>query len=269
LLRTIVRWGARPRSTGGRSSRATRCSASCCRRKRTRATRHHRGAVPGHARPRRRGRRARPVPVPARARAAHGRASTRSVSSARPTCSAPARSSRRRSPGRGSPWGTRRTGRTAGVHFRAEHDKRGYAAVVPINAEARAALDAYLRDHPRVGEAPLFPRRATTRRRCTRSWPGTGSSAPRRSPGCRRSSAGGWHAYRRQWATERRHLPPQDLMAAAAGGACRPSRAYQHADDAATTYGGGRSRLALLNRRRATAAEKRAERVQDDGRPRS
>jgi hypothetical protein len=47
---------------------------------------------------------------------------------------------------------------------------------------------------------------------------------------------GGWHAYRRQWAIERRHLPPQDLMAA--GGWRRVQtlqRAYQH-PDAATTY---------------------------------
>jgi integrase len=123
-----------------------------------------------------------------------------------------------------------------GVHFRAEHDKRGYAAVVPINAEARAALDAYLRDHPRVGEAPLFPATgddaAPVHKVLAGYWLKRSETLAALPP----LERGGWHAYRRQWAIERRHLPPQDLMAA--GGWRRVQtlqRAYEH-PDAATTY---------------------------------
>jgi integrase len=43
------------------------------------------------------------------------------------------------------------------IRWRAEHDKLGYEDISPISAPARAALEAYLRRHPCLGEAPLFP----------------------------------------------------------------------------------------------------------------
>jgi integrase len=123
-----------------------------------------------------------------------------------------------------------------GVHFRAEHDKRGYAAVVPINAEARAALDAYLRDHPRVGEAPLFPATGDDAAPVHKVMAGYWLKRAEMLAGLPPLERAGWHAYRRQWASERRHLPPQDLMAAGGWRSVQTlQRAYQHAD-AATTY---------------------------------
>lgn len=123
-----------------------------------------------------------------------------------------------------------------GLHFRAEHDKRGYAAVVPINAEARAALDAYLRAHPRVGDAPLFPATGDDAAPVRKVMAGYWLKRAEALAGLPPLERGGWHAYRRQWATERRHLPPQDLMAAGGWRSVQTlQRAYQHAD-AATTY---------------------------------
>jgi hypothetical protein len=46
---------------------------------------------------------------------------------------------------------------------------------------------------------------------------------------------GGYHAYRRKWGTERKHLPDADVMAA--GGWSDPrslKEAYQHADPQTT-----------------------------------
>ena len=42
---------------------------------------------------------------------------------------------------------------------------------------------------------------------------------------------GAWHAFRRQWASERRHLSPTDTMAAGGWRSFRVMReSYQHAD---------------------------------------
>ncbi len=55
-----------------------------------------------------------------------------------------------------------------------------------------------------------------------------------------------WHAYRRKWATERKHLPDVDV--AAAGGwpeTGSPKRCYQQADEATmleVVLGGGQLR---------------------------
>jgi hypothetical protein len=49
--------------------------------------------------------------------------------------------------------------------------------------------------------------------------------------GLLRQRQGGWHAFRRAWATARKHMPLQDVMAA--GGWRDPgalTRAYQQAD---------------------------------------
>ncbi len=103
-----------------------------------------------------------------------------------------------------------------GIHWRAESDKMGNDHVTPLGPDARAALDAYLARSPRLGEAPLFPAPRD-------------ASKPIRSDLASRwlmdaeelaelpsLSGGRWHPYRRLWATERRHLPDQDV--AKAGG---------------------------------------------------
>jgi len=43
------------------------------------------------------------------------------------------------------------------IRWRAENDKQGYEDVAPISPQARAALERYLRTHPRVGDVWIFP----------------------------------------------------------------------------------------------------------------
>ena len=44
-----------------------------------------------------------------------------------------------------------------GLRWRAESDKQGFHTLTPLSEPARAALDAYLEQNPRVGDVPLFP----------------------------------------------------------------------------------------------------------------
>ncbi|GJG84833.1 hypothetical protein tb265_00140 [Gemmatimonadetes bacterium T265] len=123
------------------------------------------------------------------------------------------------------------------LRFRKEFDKREYDAVVPISAGARAALDAYLREHPRLGDAPLFPSSSDDTKAAHKMlagyWLRRAEKLAERPP----MERGGWHALRRLRASERRHLPPQDVMAAGGWRSLAIMQTgYQHAD-AATTYG--------------------------------
>lgn len=122
------------------------------------------------------------------------------------------------------------------LRFRAAYDKRQTDAVVPMSAAARGALDAYLRDHPRLGEAPLFPSTGDDAHPAHKMLAAYWLRRAETLAGLPKLERGGFHPYRRLWASERRHLPPQDVMA---GGGWKSlavmQTAYQHADPA-TTY---------------------------------
>lgn len=136
------------------------------------------------------------------------------------------------------------------IRWRAEHDKLGFDELAPLSAPARDALDAYLRSAGRVGNVVLFPapgpkvsekraeaegenrkerkEQAIERRLVTR-WLLKAEKAaglPKLEQGC-------WHAYRRLWVVERKHLPDTDVASA---GGWRDTRAlkvsYQQADPA-------------------------------------
>lgn len=127
------------------------------------------------------------------------------------------------------------------IRWPAESDKQGLLFISPVNRDARAALELYLRQNPRMGDVPLFPTPGRKRQKKG------ASQGPVKS--IRRETAARWlvkaeklaglpklvggvfHPYRRLWATERKDLPLVDV--AAAGGwkdtqALRLS--YQHAD---------------------------------------
>jgi integrase len=127
------------------------------------------------------------------------------------------------------------------IFKRPDVDKEGAGGWIPMSKDVRAAIDKVLSINPALGEWPLFPApRAKA------------SDSPGAMPKCwtrhharkllERAEAAAkldglegsqFHAYRRKWATERKHLPTQDVMAA---GAWRDARslqtAYQHADPA-------------------------------------
>ena len=117
-----------------------------------------------------------------------------------------------------------------GIRWRAETDKQGNDHVTPLGGDARAALDTYLSRNPRLGEAPLFPAPMDPARPIDATLAARWLMEAQELAGLPPLSGGRWHPYRRLWATERRHLPAQDV--AAAGGwtdTAALTEIYQHA----------------------------------------
>lgn len=114
-------------------------------------------------------------------------------------------------------------------------DKEASGGWLPMSASVRAGIDRALTANPALGEWPLFPApRARTgatpataipkpwARHHARALLERAESAARLEP----LDGSDFHAYRRKWATERKHLPAQDVAAA---GAWRDLRALQTA----------------------------------------
>lgn len=107
------------------------------------------------------------------------------------------------------------------ILWRAAHDKQGIDRVTPISPLVRAALDAYLKANPRLGDVPLIPsanvplpgQPVTPLARSTATnW----IAKAERLAELPKLRGGLWHAYRRLWATERKNQPDVDV--AEAGG---------------------------------------------------
>jgi integrase len=112
---------------------------------------------------------------------------------------------------------------------RAETDKMGIAQWVPMSAPVRSAVLAALERNAAIGEAPLFPapgRDGPWTRYHARDLLERGEKAAR-AAALKRDDADAaaslaplegsdFHAYRRAWATARKHLPLKDV--ASAGG---------------------------------------------------
>lgn len=122
------------------------------------------------------------------------------------------------------------------IRWRAETDKQGRESVVPISGTARRALDRHTArmrrlDLPGIGDAPLFPSpkdpSETVGRHVADRWLRKAETKAKVDP----HDGSLWHAYRRRWATVRKHLPATDV--AEAGGWNGPEtlqRVYQQAD---------------------------------------
>lgn len=149
-----------------------------------------------------------------------------------------------RSVGPASPYGR--------IRKRGEADKEGVEMWVPMNEDARRAVDVVLERSPAIGDTPLFPAPKSDPDEQTKSWsrwhardlheraqraagygyscPACGAALGNEQRECRSEKCGqvdrkprdpakrllGFHAYRRKWATERKHLPVKDV--AEAGG---------------------------------------------------
>ena len=133
------------------------------------------------------------------------------------------------------------------IRKRAETDKMGVAQWVPMSTSVRAAILAVMERNPVIGEAPLFP----APRRLGASWTrhhakdlleraelaAQRAAIKRDDPEAAASLApldgSDFHAYRRAWATARKHLPLKDV--AEAGGWRSTEtllRCYTQADEA-------------------------------------
>ena len=121
------------------------------------------------------------------------------------------------------------------IRWRAEHDKVEFEDVSPIAPTVVRELGGYLRRNPRVGDAWLFTMETDATRPPSKLLAGYYLIRAEKLAGLEHQPRGGWHAFRRAWATARKALPVQDVMAA---GGWRDVKAlqtaYQGADPATT-----------------------------------
>ncbi len=102
------------------------------------------------------------------------------------------------------------------IRWRAAHDKSGKESTVPIGPQVRAAIDRLRQRRPGVGEAPLFSHPKDPSKPVTRHEPSRWLQNAEKLAGLEPQKGSLWHAYRRAWATQRKHLPAVDV--AKAGG---------------------------------------------------
>jgi integrase len=117
------------------------------------------------------------------------------------------------------------------IRWPAATDKMRRETVVPSSPSVRSAIDRVLRERPDIGSAPLFPSpehpQEPVSRHLADKWLRKGESLAKLEP----QEGSLWHAYRRKWATERKHLPGMDVAAAGGWKTVQTLKsAYQQAD---------------------------------------
>ena len=113
----------------------------------------------------------------------------------------------------------------------ADTDKQGRESLVPIGPSVRGAIDRIARDRPGIGDACLFPAPGDPEEPISRhlasKWLAAGEKLADLDP----QKGSRWHAYRRKWATERKHMPDVDVAAAGGWASLEAlKRSYQQAD---------------------------------------
>ena len=121
------------------------------------------------------------------------------------------------------------------LRWRAEHDKAGYETITPANPAVVRELGIYLRENPRVGDAWLFPMVRDVSRPADRRTVMRYLVRAEMLAGLPKLERGGWHAFRRAWATARKSLPLQDVMEAGGWRSPEALRTAYQAADAKTT----------------------------------
>jgi len=122
-------------------------------------------------------------------------------------------------------------GERGGIQWPARTDKKRKAWVAPLDEEGRAAIDRILSDRPGIGAAYLFPAIKNPSKPVAKETVSQWLLAAEGLAKVEKQDGSLWHAYRRKWATERKHLPDVDV--AATGGWSDLSSlktAYQQAD---------------------------------------
>lgn len=102
------------------------------------------------------------------------------------------------------------------IHWRADNDKQGVDRVSPIAEDVRTELERYLSANPRVGDVPLLPSVRDPALPLRRSTATKWLARAERMAKLPKLTGALWHAYRRSWSTDRKHLPDVDV--AEAGG---------------------------------------------------
>jgi hypothetical protein len=120
------------------------------------------------------------------------------------------------------------------THIRWRPFKGQKEQTIPVNADARAAVERILAARPGHGDHWVFPSPKSPSqpitRQLARAWLYEAEELANVTP--RHLERGAWHPYRRKWATERKTLPDADVMKTGGWSDVRSLKAsYQHADD--------------------------------------
>ncbi len=117
------------------------------------------------------------------------------------------------------------------IQWPADTDKEGKVWFVPMSAPLRAAIDRVLADRQVIGTAYLFPSPRKPSRHISKDRVRRWLLYAEELAGVEKQQGSLWHAYRRKWATERKHLPDTDVMQAGGWSNIESLKtAYQHAD---------------------------------------
>jgi len=119
------------------------------------------------------------------------------------------------------------------IHWAEDADKMDKEWMTPISAETHAVLKGILHDRSGIGSRPLFPSvldpTVPVAYRVAAKW----LKEAERLAGLSPLKSALWHAYRRKWASERKHLPPADV-AEMGGWSCVEALAIYQRPDAQT-----------------------------------
>ena len=91
------------------------------------------------------------------------------------------------------------------ITWPADTDKMGSETTVPIGPTVRKAIDRILMERPGIGSAPLFPTPGDDTKPMTRHLADKWLREGEKLAGVEPQKGSLWHAYRRKWATERKH----------------------------------------------------------------
>lgn len=117
------------------------------------------------------------------------------------------------------------------IHWPAATDKTGSESTVLISPGVRRAIDRVLLKRPGADVKPLFPSPSDPGRPMTRHLADKWLRKAERLAGVEPQRGSLWHAYRRKWATERKHHPDVDVAAAGGWKTLQTLKtAYQQAD---------------------------------------
>lgn len=102
---------------------------------------------------------------------------------------------------------------------------------MPLAEDARKAIDRVLQERPGIGAAYLFPAVTDASKSLDVDVASGWLLEAERLAGVEKQDGSLWHAYRRKWATERKHLPRVDVAASGAWSALSSLQTcYQMAD---------------------------------------
>jgi integrase len=118
------------------------------------------------------------------------------------------------------------------INWPADTDKEGKEWLVPVPPSVRAALDRVLSERPGIGAAFLFPSPKDSSQPASYERVRTWLQKAEQIAELPKQQGSLWHAFRRKWATERKHMSPADV--ARAGGwssTVTLQRCYQQPDE--------------------------------------